>query len=58
MVGRIWIRDGPWVDNHLFKRSLLSLSLIRFLAPPSEPTTSVYESDALSIRPRLPTKED
>ncbi len=36
MVGRIGIRDGPRVENHWFKRSLLSLNLNHFFSTPSE----------------------
>ncbi len=41
MVGRIWMREGPHatrgpgVENHWFKRSLLSLNLISFFSTPS-----------------------
>ncbi len=40
MVGRIWMREGPHatrgpgVENHWFKRSLLSLNLISFFSTP------------------------
>ncbi len=40
MVGRIWMRErphatrGPGVENHWFKRSLLSLNLISFFSTP------------------------